>query len=108
MGHLAALPGKRSILTAMTQKEPETSSWATVIGGSYAYLQHGMDKVIEWGFSQMKKAADEQKAAPAKESQNPYIANTKALARKTMRFLGATGRAYYDTYRDLKKRDSAS
>lgn len=91
----------------MTKKEPEVSAWANVIGGSYAYLQHGMDKVIEWGFAQMKKAADAPKV-PAKEPKNPYVANAKNATQKTLRFLGATGRAYYDTYRDLKKRDQAS
>jgi hypothetical protein len=69
-------------------------------------VQHGMDKVIEWGFGQMQKAADEKKAT-AKEAQAEHerVAQVKRAAKKTLHFLGETGKAYYDTYRDLKKKE---
>ena len=84
----------------------DDSSWAKLLGGTYAYLQHGMDKVIEWGFAEMRKAADAPapKKAP-KEPENEYIARAKKLAKGAARFASSTVSAYYDTYRDLKKKD---
>jgi hypothetical protein len=91
-------------------KRQEASSWAKLIGGGYAYVQHGMDKVIEWGFAKMRDVSEEpEKAAKADaEPGNPHIANAKRLGKKAMHFASSAVHAYYDTYRELKKKDNAA
>lgn len=83
-------------------KRQDDSSWAKLLGGSYAYVQHGMDRVIEWGFAEMRKAADTPEK-PKQEPQSEYVAKAKKIAKGTAKFVSSTVSAYYDTYRDLKK-----
>ena len=74
---------------------------AQVIGKGFAYVQHGMDRVIEWGLASMKKAGE----APVNKkesSENPQLDRIKLMGRKTLGFIGTLGDEYYRTYEELK------
>lgn len=81
----------------------QLNSLARLIGNSYAHVQHGIDKAIEWGFDTMEKQA---KAAPAKKAKRPagVAGNAAAFARGFFSVLGEAGTAYYRTYEELKKK----
>lgn len=80
----------------------QLKSFARLLGNSYAHVQHGIDKAIEWGFSKMEEQA---KAAPKKAKKPTGIAgNTAAFARGFFGVLGEAGGAYFRTYEELKRK----
>ncbi len=85
--------------TSMT-KEREPNGMAALLGRSFALLQHGMDKVIEWGFSKMQNVPKEDQAF-----ENPTLRKAAKAVRGVLRFFGGMGKAYYAYYEELKARD---
>ncbi len=80
----------------------QLKSFARLLGNSYAHVQHGIDKAIEWGFATMEKQA---KAAPKKGKMPKGVAgNAAAFARGFFGVLGEAGSAYFRTYEDLKRK----
>ena len=78
-------------------------SLTVLLGHACAYVQHGMDKVIEWGFAKIKEAGEmEPQRAAADGDSNPYLRNAAKAARKALGFLGTAGSAYYEKYEQLK------
>ncbi len=77
---------------------------AKVLGNGYAYIQHGTDKVIEWGFAKMKES--EHRKKDSKEFKNKYARVAATAAKGTLGFLGVLGQSYYDKYRELKNTES--
>lgn len=78
--------------------EPE--NMAALLGKTFALVQHGMDKVIEWGFSKIK---DIPKEGGEKKIENPALRNAAKAGRGVLRFFGGMGKAYYEYYEELKK-----
>ncbi len=76
----------------------QINSIARLIGNSYAQVQHGIDRAIEWGFSKMEEQA---KAAPKKKKK---VSGVERAGRGVLGFLGAAGEAYFRTYSNLKKK----
>ena len=68
---------------------------AETIGKGFAHIQHGIDRLIGWGFEKMRDV-DHAEAKPSGE-----IMRT---GRKIVAFLGKTGDAYYKAYDKLKGR----
>ena len=81
----------------------QIDSIARLVGNSYAHVQHGIDKAIEWGFAKMEEQA---KTAPPKKSKKPegVAGNAAAFARGFFGVLGEAGSAYFRTYEELKKK----
>jgi len=73
-----------------------------LIGQSFAILQHGLDRVVDWGFSKMKETGD-MPDTEVKKIDNPYLRRAAAFGKSTLKFLGNAGDAYYRTYEELKK-----
>lgn len=76
-------------------------SVARLIGNSYAHVQHGIDRAIEWGFETMQKQAEVREKAPPK---NTAAGKVATVGKGVLGFLGAAGEAYFRTYSDLKKK----
>lgn len=81
----------------------QLKSLARLLGNSYAHVQHGIDKGIEWGFATMEKQA---KAAPKTKAIKPkgIVGNAGAFARGFFSVIGEAGTAYFRTYEELKKK----
>lgn len=86
----------------MPKKEEPTL--ASLVGDSFALIQHGIDHVIDWGFSKMKES--EKEMPPVKKIKNPYVRNAAKVGRGVLHFFGSAGQAYYKTYTELKKTGS--
>jgi hypothetical protein len=80
----------------------QLNSLARLIGNSYAHVQHGIDKAIEWGFATMEKQAA---SAPKTTSKKPagIAGNAVGFARGFFTAIGEAGTAYFRTYEELKK-----
>jgi hypothetical protein len=76
---------------------------AKILGSSYAYLQHGIDKVIEWGFDKLQEANKQQSTFKDVKEGHRAI---RAL-RNTVGFIGEAGSVYYKTYEKLKRDDDS-
>ncbi len=72
-----------------------------MIGKTFAYVQHGMDKVIAWGFSTMEEAS--KTPTQKKPSRNLFLRETARAGRGLLRFVGTLGTEYYKKYDELKK-----
>lgn len=83
----------------MSKKE-EKAGIPGLIGEGFAHLQHGLDRLTEWGFESMKKSAAE---PPRKESKNLFLRELKRFGKISMKTLGKMGTSYYKTYEELKK-----
>ena len=73
-----------------------------LVGGSLAYVSHGIDRLTEWGFRKMKEAGDAKttkKIAP----KNKYARGAMKTGQMILGALGSAGDAYYRTYEGLKK-----
>jgi hypothetical protein len=80
----------------------QLNSLARLIGNSYAHVQHGIDRAIEWGFATMEEQA---KTAPKKKKKPEGVAgNAAAFARGFFSVVGEAGTAYFRTYENLKKK----
>lgn len=80
----------------------QLKSIARLLGNTYAHVQDGIDRVIEWGFATMEKQS---KTAPKKGKKPKGVAgNVMAFGRGFFSVLGEAGGAYFRTYNDLKKR----
>lgn len=77
----------------------QLNSVARLLGNSYAHLQHGIDKAIEWGFSTMEKQA---KSSPKKKPTG-VVGNAVGFAKGFFSVIGEAGSAYFRTYEELKK-----
>ncbi|MEK7591590.1 MAG: hypothetical protein AAB489_05300 [Patescibacteria group bacterium] len=86
----------------MTEKDWSIGAWAKALGHGLAYAQHLGDKVTEWGFEKMKEAGEK---SPAKQEKNAYAARAKKAGRSALSLIGELGRAYYDRYEELKRRE---
>lgn len=74
---------------------------ARLAGKSYAYVQHGMDRVIAFGFAAMRQAGEDT-AAPAKS--RGIASRVGQAGRGLLGFLGTMGDTYFRTYEELKHR----
>ncbi len=79
----------------VAMKKKEESSWAETIGKGYAHVQHGLDRVIGWGFEKMR---DADKPTPEPSGK------IAAAGKKALSFFGTAGDAYYKTYDKLKNK----
>jgi hypothetical protein len=75
-------------------------SMAETLGKGYAHVQHGIDKVIAWGFEKMK---DVDAAKAPQKFENPHMEKAAKAGRSVLGFLGRAGESYFKTYEDLKK-----
>jgi hypothetical protein len=75
-------------------------SIARLVGNSYAHLQHGIDKAIEWGFATMEK----QVASAPKKKPKGVAGNVLGFGRGFLSVIGEAGSAYFRTYEELKKK----
>lgn len=80
----------------------QIDSLARLLGNSYAHVQDGIDRAIEWGFKKM----EEQAAAPKKTAKKAtgVAGNAAAFARGFFSVIGEAGSAYFTTYNELKKK----
>lgn len=80
----------------------QLNSVARLLGNTYAHIQDGIDRAIEWGFAKMEEQA---KTTPKKTSKPKGVAgNAAAFARGFFSVLGEAGGAYFRTYSELKKK----
>ena len=77
---------------------------AALIGGSFAHLQHGIDRLTEWGFSKMRQIPPEEKSSKTGTLPIASPSRLLRLGRGAVRFLGIAGEEYYKTYEELKKK----
>jgi hypothetical protein len=78
------------------------TSPAEGLGYAYAHLQHGIDRVITWGFAKMKTiGTGKEKPNP---NEKPWQKKTKHGGKKVLEFLGSFGEAYMDKYEELKQK----
>jgi hypothetical protein len=77
----------------------QLNSLARLLGNSYAHVQHGIDKAIEWGFATMEKQAS---AAPKKKPTG-VAGNVLGFGKGFLSVIGEAGSAYFRTYEELKK-----
>lgn len=82
------------------QKKEDLASFAVFLGSSFALLQHGMDKAIEWGLTKMREIPKESKE---QTFENPTLRKVAKAGRGVLRFFGGMGKAYYERYEELKK-----
>lgn len=75
-----------------------TNPIAELIGFTYANVQHGMDRVIDWGLHRMREAGNDPPRATKPDTSSKAVRAAKGL----LRFMGDTGDAYYRTYEKLK------
>ena len=87
----------------MTNKKTSTEdpTLTEVVGGGFAVVQHGIDKVITWGFKKMKDA--EQGTNPDADIENPHLRKAAKIGRGVMGFIADNGQAYYKSYEELKR-----
>lgn len=83
----------------MTKKD---SPLARAVGSTLAHVQHGLDRVIAWGFDRMQKAAEARKE-PAKE-RTSAVGKLQRAGKTFLRFVGQAGKSYYRAYDDLKQK----
>lgn len=90
----------------MTTKKTTTEdpTLAEVVGGGFAVLQHGIDKVVTWGFRKMKDV--QQGTDPEKDIENPHLQKAAKLGRGLLGFVADAGQAYYKSYEELKKKSA--
>ncbi|MDD5056052.1 MAG: hypothetical protein PHZ00_07360 [Candidatus Peribacteraceae bacterium] len=88
------------------RRNEEPRNLATFLGRSYALVQHGMDKVIEWGFARMQDVSKEKEQEPAAEPERSTLLHGIAkTGRGVIRFFGVAGKSYYRYYEELKARN---
>ena len=68
---------------------------AETIGKGYAYIQHGIDRVIGWGFKKMRDVE-----SPEEKPSGKIV----HAGKKIVSFVGKAGDAYYETYDKLKNK----
>lgn len=90
----------------MTNKRttPEDPTLAEVVGGGFAVLQHGIDKVVTWGFSKMKDV--QQNTNPDADIANPHLKKAAKIGRGLMGFIADAGQAYYSSYEEMKRKSA--
>ncbi len=93
---------KRLYTFYMTKEQQEDPGLAEVLGKGYAHLQHGIDRVIAWGFSKMNDLEGEEPTE--KEIMNPHLRTAANIGRKAVSFVCKAGNAYFKTYEDLKRK----
>lgn len=86
----------------MSDKQPK--GIADFLGSGYAHLQHGIDRLIGWGFSKMKESGTEEEKVHSFES--PYLNAAARAGKGALRFVGNMGEAYFHTYEELKKKNT--
>lgn len=87
----------------MSKKEADPAV-AVLLGRAYAYLQHGMDRVIEWGFWKMKQSSASETKNESKKG-SVYLRRAKKVLRTIFGFAGTAGESYSATYEKLKSKD---
>ncbi len=82
------------------------ASLASVLGHGFAYMQHGIDRAVEWTLKGVKQATREDPAeTPKKEKQrHTYINAARKVGRRSIFFLGDLGDAFYTKYEELKRK----
>lgn len=81
-------------------KKPQSSGLADGLGSAFAYLQHGMDRVIGWGFARMRDVKIDQQ----QREKRGVLGRLLRMGKGSVKFLGDAGDAYYRKYEDLKRR----
>ena len=83
------------------QKQPprEPEGMTVLVGETLALVQHGLDKLCEWGFAKMQSVPRQGKERQIK---NPILRMLARVGRGTVRFFGGMGKAYYERYEELK------
>lgn len=77
-------------------KRTNSGDMPELIGKGFAHVQHGLDKVIAWGFSQMRSTGEQKPKANA--------GRASRFVRGALKTFGKMGDAYYRKYDDLKKK----
>ena len=80
-----------------------SKAWAKTPGSGLANVQHGMDKLVVFGFKTLKQAG---KSPKKDKTKNKYIKHVKKAGRSTLSFFGTLGDSFYDEYEELKKTKS--
>ena len=78
-------------------------AWAKTLGACGAHVQHGFDRLCDWGFRELRKAGSND---VIDTEENPHLARAKRTGKATLRFLGMLGESYFREYENLKKRRS--
>lgn len=89
------------------QHRPKSDGTETVargIGQTFATLQHLTDLAIAWGSRKLKQVGTPSDSAPAPKG---TVALLKRIGRRSARFVGTMGDAYYEWYEKLKARKKA-
>ena len=92
-----------AILPLVQKKDWSLGAWVKAFGHGLAYAQHVGDKVTEWGFEKLKEAGDQDPGKTPKK--NAYAARVEKAGRSALSLIGQLGRAYYDRYEELKRRE---
>lgn len=69
-------------------------NWARTLGAGMAHVQHGCDKLIEFGLSNIQKAGN--------DGQEETTSKIGRACKSTFSFIGTLGKSYFETYEDLK------
>ncbi len=79
-------------------------AWAKTLGAGLATVQNGFDKLVEFGFEKLQNVDT---TPPTKEViRNRYMRSVAKFGVGTISFIGQLGKSYYDSYEELKKKQS--
>ena len=77
---------------------------ARVLGKGWAHVQHGMDRVIQWGMHRIKVASAPDAVVEVPTPKKTAIRRIGSGVRTGLRFLGTLGETYFDEYEKLKRK----
>lgn len=78
-----------------------STGMAAATGKAFAHVQHGMDRLTEWGLKKMRETGT---TPPSAEPKNPHVRRIVRAGKGVLNFLGSTGEAYYRNYEELKRK----
>lgn len=78
--------------------------WPKLIGRGLAYLQHGMDTAVKVGAAFMEGIGDESQKVIDVPHKNTIGNRALAAGKSLLRFVGKTGKSYFEEYEKLKTR----
>jgi len=88
------------------------NGWSVAIGHGLAHLQHATDRIVRWGFVQMKKQNEdspEQTACPpSKKKTAKLLRFAKRGVGAGLRTIGLLGESYYERYEQLKQKEKSN
>lgn len=82
-------------------KKKREDSWAGLIGGGLAHVQHAVDSAVFWGFRKMRSAGESEESSEAAK-RHPALRQAQRAGKGLLSFFGEMGDSFYEKYGNLK------